>query len=100
MNRGMVVGVWFGVIDLAIMLWAVICVTSFYQQLEAHEYGLIRRTKRALWNFDLGLSVRTGSIATSRPPSTVYSFESLAQELPHKPRTVQLDSYGVNSSSV
>ena len=54
MNRGMVVGVWFGVIDMAVMFWAIICVISFYQQLEEHEYGLLKKTKRALWNFDLG----------------------------------------------
>ena len=54
MNRGMVVGVWFGVIDMAVMFWAIICVISFYQQLEDHEYGLLKKTKRALWNFDLG----------------------------------------------
>lgn len=40
---------------------------------------MARKTKRALWNFDLGLSYRAGSIASySRPPSTAYSFESLA----------------------
>lgn len=54
MNRGMVVGVWFGVIDMAVMFWAIICVISFYQQLEDHEYGLLKKTRRALWNFDLG----------------------------------------------
>lgn len=54
MNRGMVGGVWFGVIDMIIMFWAIICVTSFYQQLEEHEFGIHKRTKRALWSFDLG----------------------------------------------
>ena len=58
MNRGAVVGVWFGVIDTAIMFWALICVFSFYQELENHEYGLFRKTKRALWGFDLGMSLQ------------------------------------------
>lgn len=98
MNRGMVVGVWFGVIDMAVMFWAIICVISFYQQLEDHEYGLLKKTRRALWNFDLGMSVRTGSISTSRPPSTAYSFESLATE--QRPRHITLDTYGVSSSAV
>lgn len=54
MYRGMVVGVWFGVIDMAVMFWSIICVISFYQQLEEHEFGMFKKTKRALWNFDLG----------------------------------------------
>ncbi|KAF6032783.1 hypothetical protein EB796_008897 [Bugula neritina] len=98
-NRGMVVGIWFGVVDMAVMFWAIICVISFYQQLEEYEFGMYKKTKRALWNFDLGLSVRSGSfVGTSRPPSTAYSFESLAVE--QKPRSLALDTYGVNSSAV
>ncbi|XP_067938107.1 uncharacterized protein [Watersipora subatra] len=98
MSRGLVIGVWFGVLDYGVVFWALICVFSFYQQLEEHEFRMFRKTKRALWGFDLGLTVRSGSIGTSRPPSTAYSFESLAVD--NKPRPLPLDSYGVNSSSV
>jgi len=49
------VGIWFGVVDMAVMFWAIICVISFYQQLEEYEFGMYKKTKRALWNFDLGL---------------------------------------------
>lgn len=73
---------------------------SFYQQLEEHDFGKAKKTKRALWNFDLGLSYRAGSIATfSRPPSTAYSFESLAD----RQRSVsnsEYRGYGVDSSEV
>ncbi|XP_067944914.1 uncharacterized protein [Watersipora subatra] len=100
MNRGMVIGIWWAILDTFIIFWAIICVVSFYQQLEDHEYGKQRKTKRAVWNFDLGLSYRAGSIATySRPPSTAYSFESLAD----RQRSVsasEYKDYGVNASSV
>ena len=62
-----------------------------------------------MWNFDLGLSYRAGSIATfSRPPATAYSFESLAD----RERSVSISGgggggytrgyqgYEVNASSV
>ena len=75
MNRGMVVGVWFGVIDMAVMFWAIICVISFYQQLEDHEYGLLKKTKRALWNFDLGKTmVDCKTSTTSRVISGVDQY--------------------------
>ncbi|KAF6017694.1 hypothetical protein EB796_023976 [Bugula neritina] len=100
MHRELVVGVWWAIIDTFVMFWAIICVLSFYQQLEEHEFGKARKTKRAVWNFDLGLSYRTGSITTySRPPSTAYSFESLADRQ-RSVSTTDFRDYGVNASSV
>jgi len=103
MHRGLVVGVWWAIIDTVVMFWALLCVLSFYQQLEEHEFGKARKTKRAIWNFDLGLSYRAGSIASySRAPSTAYSFESLAD----RERSVSVSAhnryqgYEVNASSV
>ena len=88
MNRGMVVGVWFGVIDMAVMFWAIICVISFYQQLEDHEYGLLKKTKRALWNFDLGKTFvdrKTSTISrvTSRVDQYIGLFLLLACAFSH-----------------